>query len=153
MMNGRWLSEEDMRREPLVFAFHGDKLYTFERTDRHSQSVFGGPLDAKIIGKPLATKPLHLIARLRSWHIPVLGERFVFDLPLIYGMYYDGCELSYRISKAHEIELLHIEPAEPSEDWPYPHFPPLLPYLPLRLDDSPRSESYDSFAQRFPNMP
>jgi hypothetical protein len=142
-----------MRREPLVFAFHDDKLYTFERTDQHSASVFGGPLHAKIIGRPFGPKPLHLIAHLRSWHLPVLGERFVFDLPLIYGMHYDGCELSYRIAKAHEIELLHIKPAESSDDWPYPHFPPLLPYLPLRLDDTPRLESYNSFAQRFPNMP
>lgn len=79
-----------MRREPLVFAFHDNKLYTFERTDRHSASVFGGPLKANFTGCPFGPKPLHLIAHLRSWHIPVLGKRFVFDLPLIYGMHYDG---------------------------------------------------------------
>ena len=28
-----------------------------------------------------------------------------------------------------------------------------LPYVPLRLDDTPRRESYDEFAARFPNMP
>ncbi len=32
-------------------------------------------------------------------------------------------------------------------------FPPLIPYVPLRLEDTPRSESYDDFVQRFPNMP
>jgi hypothetical protein len=64
-----------MRREPLVFA------------------------------SPFAPKSLHLIAHLRSWHIPVLGKRFVFDPPLIYGMHYDGCEMSYRRTKAHEIEV------------------------------------------------
>ena len=29
----------------------------------------------------------------------------------------------------------------------------ILPYIPLRLEDTPRSESYDHFARRFPNMP
>lgn len=142
-----------MRREPLVFAFHEGHVYTFERTDQHSASVFGGPLEAKITGCSFGPKPLHLIAHLRSWHLPVLGQRFVFDLPLIFGMHYDGCELSYRRVKAHEIELLYIKPSESSDDWPYLNFPPLLPYLPLRLDDVPRLESYDTFAQRFPNMP
>jgi len=142
-----------MNREPLVFAFHDKTLYTFERTDQHSASVFGGPLDANITGRPFGPKPLHLIARLRSRHLSVLGQRFVFDLPLIYGMQYDGCELSYRITKSHEIELLHIEPASSLDDWPYPNFPPILPYIPLRLDDTPQLTNYDSFAQRFSNMP
>jgi hypothetical protein len=53
----------------------------------------------------------------------------------------------------HQIELLDLTPAASSDDWPYPHFPPLLPYVPLRLDDKPRQESYDAFAARFPNMP
>ena len=53
----------------------------------------------------------------------------------------------------HQIELLDLTPAASSDDWPYPHFPPLLPYVPLRLDDTPRQESYDAFAARFPNMP
>ena len=142
-----------MRREPLVFAFHDNKLYTFERTDQHSASVFGGPLQANLTGCPFGPKPLHLIAHLRSRHIPVVSKRFVFDLPLIYGMHYDGCEMSYRRTKAHEIEILHIEPASSADDWPYPNFPPLLPYIPLRLDDTPRLTNYDEFAQRFPNMP
>ena len=36
-----------MPGEPLVFAFHDDRLYTFERAERRSASVFGGPLQAK----------------------------------------------------------------------------------------------------------
>jgi hypothetical protein len=142
-----------MRREPLLFAFHDGTVYTFERTDRHSASVFGGPLELKITGQPFGPKPLHHIACLRSWHLPVLGTRFVFSLPLIFGMQFDGCELSYRLVNANEIEVLRIKPAESLEDWPYPNYPPLLPYVPLRLDDTPQRESYDSFAQRFPNMP
>ena len=45
-----------MRREPLIFAFHDNKLYTFERTDQHSASVFGGPLQANLTGCPFGPK-------------------------------------------------------------------------------------------------
>lgn len=142
-----------MPSEPLVFAFHADRLYTFERAPRHSPSAFGGPLPAAIAGRRFGPKPLHLIARLAGWHIPALGENQLFDLPLIYGLNYDGCCLDYRVEYGHKVELTGIEPASSSDDWPYANFPPLLPYVPLRLDDTPRRSSYDEFAARFPNMP
>jgi hypothetical protein len=142
-----------MPSEPLLFAFHADRLYTFERAPRHSPSVFGGPLPAGISGRPFGPKPLHLIARLAGWHIPALGENHLFDLPLIYGLNYDSCCLDYRVEYGHKVDLTAIAPAASSDDWPYANFPPLLPYVPLRLDDTPRAESYDKFAARFPNMP
>lgn len=142
-----------MPSEPLVFAFHGDRLYTFERAERHSASVFGGPLSADISGRPFGPKPLHLIARIAGWHIPALNENYLFDLPLIYGLNYDGCSIDYRVEYGHKVELLDIAPAASSDDWPYANFPPLLPYLPLRLDDMPQPTNYDEFAARFPNMP
>ena len=140
-----------MQSEPLVFAFHADRLYTFERAPRHSPSAFGGP-PPDIVGRPFGPKPLHLIARLAGWHIPALSDNHLFDLPLIYGMNYDGCYLDYRLDHR-KVELTAIEPAASSDDWPYAHYPPLLPYVPLRLDDTPRVERYDAFAARFPNMP
>jgi len=142
-----------MQSEPLVFAFHADRLYTFERAPRHSPSAFGGPMPADISGRPFGPKPLHLIARLASCHLPALGENHLFDLPLIYGLNYDGCCLDYRVEYGHKVELTAIEPAASSDGWPYANFPPLLPYVPLRLDDTPRVESYDNFATRIPNMP
>jgi hypothetical protein len=142
-----------MSDEPLVFAFHNDRLYTFERAPRHSASVFGGPLTAAISGPPFGPRPLHLIACLGSWHIPALSSHHLVELPLVYGLHYDGCRLDYRVAIGHTIELLRIEPAASSDDWPYPHFPPLLPYVPLRLHDTPRPAGYGEFAGRFPNMP
>jgi hypothetical protein len=142
-----------MAQEPLIFAFHDGTLYTFERADRHTASVFGGPLDAKISGRPFGPKPLHRIACLGGWHIPALNRYELVELPLVYGLYYDGCRLDYRVHYGHSIELLGIEPASSSDDWPYPGFPPLLPFLPLRLDDTCRRVGYDEFAARFPNMP
>jgi hypothetical protein len=143
-----------MPREPLVFAFHDDRLYTFERAERHSASVFGGPLAAGISGRPFGPRPLHLVACLGGWHIPALNDHRLIELPLIYGMSYEACELRYRMDDfARRVELLHITPATSSDDWPYLNFPPLLPYVPLRLDDTPRRVSYDTFAECLPNMP
>lgn len=142
-----------MPSDPLVFAFHDDMLYSFERSNRHSASVFGGPLGAEISGRPFGPKPLHRIACLGGWHIPALNRSLLVELPLIYGMHFDGCELKYRVQYGHRIELLELMPEASSEHWPYPNFPPLLPYLPLRLEDTPRRASYDEFAARFPNMP
>jgi hypothetical protein len=51
------------------------------------------------------------------------------------------------------VSFLPIDPASPAEDWPYPNFPPVIPYMPLRLDASPRRVGYDEFAALFPNMP
>jgi hypothetical protein len=142
-----------MSAEPLVFAFHDSRLYTFERASRYSPSVFGGPLNAKISGRPFGPKPLHLVANLCGWHIPALSENQIVELPLIYGMHYSGCQMDYRLAFTHQVELLSIVPAASSDDWPYLHFPPLLPFAPLRLDDTPKPESYQEFAARFPNMP
>lgn len=127
-----------INREPLVFAFHADTLYTFEPAVRGSASHFGGPPPAQIYGQPFGPRPLHLIASLGARHIPALGECYFGALPLIYGMYYDGCMLSYRVQVSHKVELLQIQPATSSDDWPYENFPPLVPYIPLRLDDTPQ---------------
>jgi hypothetical protein len=142
-----------MAKESLVFVFHDDRLYTFERAERYSASKFGGPLDLKILGQPFGPKPLHRIASLGGWHIPSLNDHQLVELPLIYGLHYDGCQIDYRVRIGHTIELLNIAPAKSSDDWPYPHFPPLLPYVPLRLEDTSQRTNYDEFASRFPNMP
>jgi hypothetical protein len=142
-----------MSHDSLVLVFHDKKLYRFERAERLSGSHFGGPLEAEFSGEPFGPKPLHLIARLGSLHISALSQFYLSQMPLVFGMHYDGCELVYHIESERKIEILRIAPSTSLDDWPYTNFPPLIPYYPLRLSDSPRSESYDSFAQRFPNMP
>lgn len=142
-----------MTAETLVYAFHDQTLYKFERAERRTASWLGGPPPKEISGQPFGPKPLHQIARLGQLHIPALGAHYLTELPLIYGMHYGGCALSYRIESGHKVELLHIDPPSSSDDWPYANFPPLIPYVPLRLEDTPRSEGYDDFVQRFPNMP
>jgi hypothetical protein len=91
-----------MSHDPLVLVFHEKKLYTFERAERLSGLHFGGPLEAEISGQPYGTKPLHLIARLGSLHISALSQFYLNQMPLVFGMHYDGCELVYHIVRAQD---------------------------------------------------
>jgi hypothetical protein len=142
-----------MCREALVIAFHDERLYRFEQAGQHSASVFGGPMPSHVLGKSYGPKPLHRIACLGGWHLPMLNAHQLIELPLVYGMHYSGCAMSYRIEYAHKIELISIEPATSSDDFPYLNFPALLPFAPLRLTDTAPRASYEDFAARFPNMP
>jgi hypothetical protein len=140
-----------MSQEQLVLAYCNDTVFSFERADERSASVFGGPM-VELSGVVHGPRPLHMIARLSAEHLPTLPQQRPFDIPLIYGMCYDGCRLEYRIGGVGKIELLKLRPAQSSDDWPYLNFPSLLPYLPLRIGATHRS-SYAEFAQAFPNMP
>ncbi len=142
-----------MAAEPLVFVFHDDTLYTFERAHGHTASIFGGPMPDRVSGQTFGPKPLHQIACLGGRHIPALNQYHLVELPLVYGMNYDNCSMAYRVHYGHSIELLSIQPASSSDDWPYANFPPLVPFVPLRLGDAGPRVSYDDFAARFPNMP
>ena len=97
-------------------------------------------------------KPLHMIARLGSLHLPVLGRHHLMAIPLVYGMCYDGCRIEYHIDFGGKVELRELRPTRSSEDWPYLHFPLLLPYVPLQIGETRRC-SYAEFAEAFPNMP
>jgi hypothetical protein len=142
-----------MSRETLVYAFHAGKIYEFEPADQHSASEFGGPMPSKITGQSFGSKPLHRIACLHGLDVEALGAAHLRELPLVFGMHFDGCELCYRVKGRNEIEILRITPAESLDDWPYKNFPPLIPYVPLRLKDSPRDATYEEFASRFTDIP
>jgi hypothetical protein len=140
-----------MVQEQLVLAYCDGTVFSFERAQTHSASQFGGPMEVQLFGIEHGPKPLHMIARLESIHLPALGQHHVFSLPLIYGMCYDGCDLEYRIHIG-KVELRKLRPTQSSEDWPYRHFPALLPYVPLQIGHTRRC-SYGEFAEPFPNMP
>jgi hypothetical protein len=141
-----------MSEEPLVLAYCDGTAFSFERAQKLSASMFGGPMEVAVSGIEHGPKPLHLIARLGSGDIPPLGQHYMYSLPLIYGMCYDGCELEYRVDAGGKVELRKLRPTQSSDNWPYPHFPPLLPYVPLQIGDTRRC-SYAEFAEPFPNMP
>ena len=146
-----------MVEEQLVFAYHNGTLFSFERAYRHSASEFGGPLGVKLSGIDYGPKRIHFIARLAAAHLrpmplgtPERGK--LFDVPLIYGMCFDGCNIEYHVDLKGNIEIHEMRPTESSDDWPYRNYPLLLPYLPLQIGET-RNCSYAEFAQRFVNMP
>src|SRR5262249_22785782 len=95
----------------------------------------------------------HHIARLSLNHIPALEARYVyvFDLPLLYGMRYGGCNLKYQFED-NDITVLDLNPKKTSKDLPYKDYPPILPYVPLEVGKR-KKQSWRQFAAEFPNMP
>jgi len=141
-----------MTRERLAYAHRNGIEYVFAAARKLSSSHFGGPMQRAIVGVPHGPASLHFIAELGGRHIPGLSGPHLFGLPLLYGMAFEGCQLTYLVPVAKPIEILAIQPARSSEMWPYRHFPPLLPYVPLALVQT-RPCAYATFAERFPNMP
>lgn len=137
--------------EPLVFAWRDGTTFSFQRARERTGSSFGGPLDRDFSGVPHGPKPLHLIALLSLQDIASQSYRFGPDVPFVYGLCYSGCELKYRLA-ASKIEVLELTPRQSLDNWPYPNYPPHLPYIPLRLVRRQR-QSYDQFADTFFNMP
>src|SRR6266849_3392276 len=96
-----------MAEEQFVLAYCDGTIFSFVRAQEYSASVFGGPIEVELSGIEHGPKPLHMIARLGSEHLPALGRHHLFSLPLIYGMCYDGCRIEYRVDIG-KIELLEL---------------------------------------------
>jgi hypothetical protein len=136
--------------ETLLLAFDGKHTYCFGRAEKQSFSVFGGPMDYKISGKRPIPDRLHQIALLNHNDLPILGPpRYVFGLPLLYGMRYSGPDLTYKFE--HSDVTILVSPGKVTEDWPYRDYPPLLPYVPLVVTKR-KKQSWRQFVADFPNM-
>lgn len=140
------------RKERLIHAHCDGVDYTFVRANRVSYAWFGGPMDHEVTGLEHGPRKLHFIGHLGSRAIPPLGRPTIFELPLVYGMCFNGGDVTYRLTGFRKIEVLQMSQRRSLEDWPYAGFPDLLPYVPLeRAAATPRS--YADFAKRFPNLP
>lgn len=138
-------------REELVVIYHDGTVTPLVRSDEHSLSVFGGPLEAEVHGMRSA-KPLHHIATVNHNQLQVLGApQYVWEVPLVYGLFYSGCALEYTFERG-AIAVQSVEPKEPTENWPYANFPVLLPYVPLEVG-SEMAESWEQLSRRAPNLP
>lgn len=66
-------------------------------------------------------------------------------------MRYSGGMLSYTFSRE-GIQILQLDPSEPSDSWPYVGFPELLPFHLVEVS-AEISEDWTAFADRAPNLP
>lgn len=124
-----------MLPEKLLYPvlFHEGQSYFLERSDAHTGSYFGGPMEETISGIKHGPHQLHHIATLNGHCFKPLWDVIgVFHLPLIFGMRFDGCHMKYRVS-ATGVQILEMSPTTSVEDWPYSDYPTHLPYFPLRL--------------------
>jgi hypothetical protein len=125
-----------MSPEELQFpaVYCDGTAYFLDRDDRFSGTYFGGPYEGTFNGLDEDSQTLHHILTLNRKIIPHLEHhRLGFGLSLFYGMQHEGCELAYRILGPMLCEVIELEPREACAVWPYPHYPRLLPYIPLRL--------------------
>jgi hypothetical protein len=137
--------------QPLVFIHAANTVHRFVASPQECSSYFGGPLELDVRGKKPGPAPLHQIANISAADIPVLKKHH-FSLPLLYGMQFDGCSLKYHFDSISTVKLLEFEPSRSEKDWPYPHYPPHLPYIQLALASTERC-SWTKFANAFPNLP
>jgi hypothetical protein len=136
--------------ETLLLVFDGTTTYSFSRADKQAASVFGGPMEYKISGKRPVPDRLHHIARLNHNDLPFLGyPRHIWDLPLLYGLRYSDGNLTYQFENT-DINVL-VSPGMLTEDWPYRHYPDLLPYIPMAITNT-KKQTWREFATEFPNM-
>jgi hypothetical protein len=142
-----------MADDELILAFHSGRVFSFVRATEYSPSSFGGPLEIELLGVRHGPRSLHMLARLSSSELPVLGApACVFELPLIYGFCYSGCQIKYKLESSTKVEILDLDPTASSDDFPYRDYPVLLPYAPLKVSQV-RECTYSEFVAAFPNMP
>jgi len=138
-------------REELVVVFHEGRVTSLVRSDAHSSSVYGGPLELQTAGQSLP-RPLHHVAHLSFGQLPFLGApRYVFDLPLVYGLYYEASTIKYTFDHG-RISIESLLPSGPLDGWPYEGYPPMLPYVPLEVGEVSEA-SWSIFLSRAPNLP
>src|SRR5258708_4446893 len=119
--------------ENLVLIFHDNVTYMLLRAVNQCLADFGGPLEYEFAGQRYGPRRLHQIASLWSSLLRLLGRSDQFtEIPLVYGMCYDGCRLKYQYDSG-KIRILELNPTKSSESWPYHDYPAILPYYPLAL--------------------
>jgi hypothetical protein len=137
--------------EALVIVYQAGNVTSLVRSSTRSPSAFGGPGRYDVAGDRLA-KPVHHIATINARHLAVTdSRRHFFELPLMYGLFYDGCSLRYEFGRG-SIIVRARDLGSPTEDWPYPHYPSLLPYIPLAVGGVER-KSWDEFSRLTSNLP
>jgi hypothetical protein len=126
-------------REPLLRCYYKDRTYDYDIVPRRSKSSFGGHRETTLLSKFSNAKYVHQLAFIYGMDRPDDGPGSTVDLPLLYGCYFDGCDLEYQYvsgklkssSLYSGFELTKLWPKKPTRDWPYPNFPYPLPFWPI----------------------
>jgi len=71
---------------------------------------------------------------------------FGTQIPLLYGLTFDGCAMEYKRVSFNELEVTKMSTTESSEDFPYPYYPLYLPYIHLEVKEQ-RDCSLEEFSK------
>ena len=136
--------------DELLFTHHHGWTTAFARTNAAAASIFGGSMDLKVSGAPFGPLGLHQIGIVALADLAQALPKPFSGLPLLYGMCFDGCELSYRVAEG-EVDIQSITPDQSCDDWPYESYPSMLPAVPLIAKRVWR-QGWDDFRQLAPNL-
>lgn len=118
------------------FAYYRGRAISFTQSKVTRPSYFGGPSDCRITGMDHGPSHIHHIATIWSSDLGIERSKFGIQIPLFYGMRFDGCRLKYQRQTSSKIEITEISPNQSSDDWPYPAYPHYLPYLNLEVAET-----------------
>lgn len=133
----------ELSSEQYPYLYYRGRATTFVRSAVTRGSYFGGPGHFAIKGVPHGPMPLHHLATICTSDLGIEDSRFGGHIPFYHGMCYKCCDLTYRlpvhtikVASAPSMEVTGIDPSVSSDDWPYAHYPKLLPYLPLMVQET-----------------
>lgn len=137
---------------PLVLVHSAGRTYHLHPSTDIQTSWFGGTGRLTFEGETLP-RPLHLIANLNLSGLEIQGTwSYNGDVPLLFGIRYDdGGAVRYLFREEH-ITLVPPVPLFGADDWPYASYPDTLPQHPVEVTRVV-NESWNSFAEQFPNLP
>jgi len=92
---------------------------------RNTRHWFGGKLDLDVVGLPHGPHPLHRMVTLdlTDKRLGIEVPPPLVHIPLVYGMRFDGCDLTYELTSARQISVKRSSQQTSSDDWPYEDFP------------------------------
>jgi hypothetical protein len=146
--------------EDLVwpFVYANRRVFTLERSETPADAFFGGPFELEIVGRQDRLH-LHRTLTLSASRLNWPEQRELFGkIPLLYGFQYGQNQLSYRLHGAEipqqgtqlreRIHDVSLDASTYDADWPYVSYPPLLPYIHLRIA-SERDISLSEFCSSY----
>jgi hypothetical protein len=135
--------------DDILFVHHAGRTTAFAQADVESVSRFGGTIDHRLFGAPFGPRRLHQVGFVAFADLELPTLKPFAGLPLIYGLNFDGCDLSYRVAEA-VVDIEYITPDRSADDWPYEGYPSELPAVPLIAKTALR-QSWEDFRELVPN--
>ena len=131
--------------EALVLLYYRGKTVELKLSASCTLSFLGG-LGSFTTSSNNVDRPLHHICQLAISTFDPGYFNGDSILPLVHGMTYDECQLTYRYGEQ-DIHVEHLEPRNGSDDWPYSNYPTVLPQHYLEVGVSV-AESWPAFRRR-----